>query len=536
MKMKIRSLIPFLLLFSLSAFAQDRYMVFFKDKQGTPFQIDQPLDFLSPRAIARRAKHGLVLDSLDLPVSPQYVNGIKALGIETYFTTKWMNGVIVQMPEDRVPEVAALPYVKSVEFVAPGALLEQDTQSTGTAITVSDAAEIADPTRIQNEMIGIDQMHADGLFGEGVLVAVFDDGFANYNQIAAFESLQNGRLLYTKDFTTNANDVNNNFTHGTRVLSVMAASDGNFKGVLPAATYILSVTEAQGEYRIEEYNWLFAAEMADSAGVDIINTSLAYGIFDDPSMSYELDDMDGQTTVISKASQMAADKGIFLVNSAGNAGHSTWQKILAPADVEAVMSVGAVTSSGERAFFSSVGPNASGKIKPDLMAKGAGTAVIDADGQYRFQNGTSFSAPLIAGLAGGLLNKYPELTAPELFETLLASANLFNDPDSLYGHGIPNYLETDLLVAIEEAEWTEGVKVYPNPVTDNMLQLVVNSTMIQVPLSVDVIDTNGKLMLSKALPQGRSVYRFQLPELSNGLYFLRIKSSRGNKVKRLLVR
>jgi len=512
-------------------------MVFFKDKQGTPFQIDQPLDFLSPRAIARRAKHGLAIDSSDLPVSPQYVDDIKALAIETFFTTKWMNGVIVQMTADKISEVLALPYVDTVEFVAPGVLLAQAAETSGSSIAVTSPADIPEPTRLQNEMIGIDQMHADGFFGEGVLVAVFDDGFANYHRLPAFEALQEGRLLYTKDFTTNADDVDNNFTHGTRVLSVMGASDGNFKGSLPAATYILSVTEAEGEYRVEEYNWLFATEMADSAGVDIINTSLAYGIFDDPAMSYDVDDMDGQTTVISRASQMAADKGIFLVNAAGNAGHRIWQKILAPADVEGVMSVGAVTSSGERAFFSSVGPNANGTIKPDLMAKGAGTAVIDADGQYRFQNGTSFSAPLIAGLAGGLLNKYPELTAPELFETLIASANQFDAPDSVYGHGIPNYLETELLVAIqEEAERAEGIKLYPNPINDNTLHLVINSAVIQAPLTVDLLDTNGRHILHKVLSHGQGVYQFQLPELSNGLYFLRIKSRMGNTVKRLLVR
>ena len=257
-------------------------------------------------------------------------------------------------------------------------------------------------------MLGIDRMHQEGFRGDGLLVAIFDSGFRNYTNLPAFSHLIDREgIIQTFDYTKNSVSVENNFDHGLRVLSVLGA-DAEMIGAVPQANYILAITENEvSEYRIEEYNWLFAAEMADSAGVDVINTSLGYSVFDDESMSYTQDQMDGETTVISRAASIAASKGIVLVASAGNEGNNAWGTITAPADSEHLLAVGAVNNLADLANFSSTGPSADGRIKPDVVAQGVNTQLTNSQGTVTFQNGTSFSAPLVAGLAAGLMEAFP---------------------------------------------------------------------------------------------------------------------------------
>jgi serine protease AprX len=309
------------LLFASTGWAQvNRYVVFFKDKAGIPFTVNEPTEFLSTLAIERRVEQGIAVTPEDLPVSENYVQGVRDVGAKAFFQTKWMNGVLVQCDASLIPAIQNLAYVDRVEFVAPNERL-----MTGRKRTELKTKELktASSTQVQLHMIGLDEMHATGTKGEDMVIGIFDGGFQGVNTSAPFQHIFNENrinLEASKDFVTNSDNVFQFDEHGTEVFSVIAAyQDGFFTGGSYEANYQLYVTEdVVGEYRIEEYNWLFAAERADSAGVDVINSSLGYYDFDQGAMDYPKSAMDGKTTVVSKAAQMLADRGVIVVCSAGN--------------------------------------------------------------------------------------------------------------------------------------------------------------------------------------------------------------------------
>lgn len=516
--------------------AQDRYMVFFTDKAGTTFSTTNPQQFLSTRAIARRQKQQIAIAENDLPVNQTYVDALEMAGAETYFRTKWMNGVLVQVDPALINMIEAFSFVDHTEYVGPDAPLSAEgSDSDGVAATNGTEAG---PGDFQNDMIGIDVMHQAGFEGQGMLIAVFDEGFNNLSNIPAFDHLfLENRILYTHDFTINRSNVENGVTHGRRVLSVLAAKSEDLMGTAPEASYILSITEASGEYRIEEYNWLFAAEKADSAGVDIINTSLGYNLFLDPSMDYSLNQMDGQTTVITKATNIAASKGIALVTSAGNTGQSQlWPIITAPGDSPHNLAVGSVNAALERARISSTGPSADNRVKPDVAALGVSTAVTGTDGTVTFSDGTSFASPLIAGLMAGVWQAYPELTAEELLNLIRLSGSQYDSPDNQIGFGIPNFVTIVQIAGEIDLPVVEDLTVYPNPVSDSFVNLAFDTSFFNRNVSVELVRANGQVINRYSfMPTGRD-NRIQIGLENNppGLYLLKVTGQGGSFSKKLI--
>lgn len=516
--------------------AQDRYMVFFTDKAGSAFSINSPQEFLSPRSIARRQKQSIPIIEQDLPVNSSYVMALENLGAETYYTSKWLNGVLIQAEALLIPAIEALDFVDRVEYVAPGAPLSSDGNGGDGAPAYEMEMAKSD---FQNEMLGIDHMHADGFKGAGILIGVFDEGFNNLSNIPAFEHLfLDNRIRYTYNYSTNSPVIENAETHGTRVLSTLAAvEEGELIGTAPEASYILAVTEASGEYRVEEYYWLFAAEQADSAGVDIINTSLGYYRFDDPAMDYEQSDMDGQTAVITRASNIAASKGILLLTSAGNTGlNAQWPIITAPGDSPNVLAVAAVNSVRERARTSSLGPSADNRTKPDLAALGIATAVISSSGTVSFSDGTSFASPLITGLAAGLWQANPELTAAELLQLLRLSGHQYDDPDNEIGFGIPDY-PTAIRVADEiDLPTANELLIYPNPTSDNRVSLAFDQRFFGQSVQVVLVNSNGRslnqYLLNPSVRDNRII--IDLEHHSAGLYLVRVSGAGGTFTKKLI--
>lgn len=503
----------------------NRYMVFFTDKTGTPHTISNPSTYLSATAIERREAQHIIIAESDLPVTPVYVQGVQNTGVTVVHKTKWMNGILVECTSSDLPDIAALPFVSSIELVAPGTVPAPGGRKKSHKMRTASTESVA--TADQLSMLGLDEMHADGFRGEGIILAVFDGGFQGANVTIPFQHVFNESRFNTSvsyDFVSDNSDVFVYDSHGTQVWSVIGAyQDGTFIGGAYKSEFQLFITEdVDSEYRIEEYNWLFAAERADSAGVDIINTSLGYNTFDDAQMDYAKADMDGNTAVITRAAQLAASKGIFLVNSAGNSGNDpSWQIITSPADGEGVLAVGNVNGAGMRSTSSSIGPSADGRIKPDVMALGSGTTVIKANGSVGTGNGTSFSSPLAASLVAGLWQKYPDLTNLELLEAIRNSASQAISPDNFSGYGIPHYRAVSNF--LDQQNQQNIVEVFPNPVTD-IITIRPRSPEEVGFTDLQLINAQGQIIDQRSVSYNwlDNEYTANLSAVSAGIYFLKV--------------
>jgi serine protease AprX len=322
-----RSALVILGFIAISAQAQtNRYFVFFKDKIGTPYSITEPQAFLGTASIARRQSQQINVTETDLPVNPTYVQQLKDLGIATYFTSRWWNGVLIEAETAALTSITALSFVDEVLLVAPGEKLSNGRTKRSKRRQDTNDQHLANA--IQLAQLGIPTMHAAGNRGEGVSIAIFDSGFQGVNTTAPFSLLStDNRIKQAFNFVSNNPNVFVADDHGTEVLSVMAAyTEGTYTGGAYMANYFLYLTEdVSSEYRIEEFNWTFAAEKADSAGVQIINSSLGYYDFDEVAMNYNKNQLDGQTAYVTRAARWAIERGIVVVCSAGNGFYNCWR-------------------------------------------------------------------------------------------------------------------------------------------------------------------------------------------------------------------
>lgn len=504
---------------------ENRYMVFFSDKNASPFTTANPLEFLSQRAVDRRIRQGISVTEQDLPVNETYVQGIANTGANVFFRTRWMNGVLVQCDASIVPQMESLPFVDHVELVAPNKKLLSNGRTKGHQRTKG--TKMAVKTQAQLEMIGLDEMQAAGYKGETIYIGIFDSGFLGVDTALPFQHIfTDGRIDFesSKDFVYNSEDIFQYDEHGTEVFSVIAAfQDGNFVGGSYEAKYQLYVTEdVNTEFRIEEYNWLFAAERADSSGVDVINASLGYYDFDDTSMNYSKADMDGNTAVVTKAAQLAADRGIVIVCSGGNEGGLAWQIITAPADARDVLGVASVNSAGQRSTSSSVGPSADGRVKPDVAALGVNTTVIKPDGSTGTASGTSLASPLVTSLAAGVWQRYPQLTNKEVIDVIRKSASQANSPDFLIGYGIPNFKA--VANYLDEQPQANPFEVYPNPVLADTLTIRPFDPERVTSCRVELLSSQGQVVHSTdaGFSWLNRTYTADLSQFAAGMYYLRI--------------
>lgn len=503
----------------------NRYMVFFKDKAGSPFEISRPADFLSERSITRRIQQGIQVSEADIPVNEDYVQGVRGTGASVFFRSKWFNGLLVQCDQSLVPTIEGLAFVDHVEFVAPRPKLISSGKKKFN-LKRKDGSFGAE-TINQLNLIGINYMHEAGHRGEGITIALLDAGFQGVDSTAPFADLRNeGRVnaAVSFDFVYNTENVFRYDDHGTEVLSVIAAEVPDaFTGGAPEANFQLYVTEdVSSEYRVEEYNWAFAAERADSAGADIINSSLGYYDFDDGAMNYTKAQMDGRTAVVTKAAQYAADRGMVVVCSAGNEGNITnWRIITAPADAADVIAVASVDASGIRSSSSSVGPSADGRIKPDLAAMGVGVKVIKSNGALSSASGTSLAAPLMTALVAGVWQRYPDLSSDEVIALLKQTASLANSPNNQIGYGIPNFKA--VVNYQERVAQTRLFEVFPNPVKDTVVVSPLDPDTISSCL-IELVSPQGQVLSSGTVNFTWSNRNFQadLSSLSPGIYFIRV--------------
>lgn len=528
--------IYFLVASGFAAEAQvNRYFVFFKDKANSSFSVNNPSAFLSGKSLARRQKQGVAIAEEDLPVNTSYVQQIRLIGAKAFFTSKWWNGVLVQTDAATLSIISALPFVTKTELVAPGQRLLGGRVEQRKGNTDRTAMSSTNATEFQLAQIALDKMQAQGYRGESIDIAQFDSGWIGVNTTGPFQQLFNdGRIKSTFNFVTNTGNVFTADDHGTEVLSVMAAVvPNNFIGGVPKANYFLYLTEdVSSEYRIEEYNWTFAAERADSAGVDVINSSLGYNTFDLTSMDYQYSQLNGAGAVISVAAKKAVGKGMIVVTSAGNEGARSWRYITAPADVDGLLAVGAVNSAGSRSSFSSFGPSADNRIKPDVVALGSGVSVITASGGIGAASGTSLASPLVACLAAGLVQAHPEAKPGNIVQAVLQSADQYNKPDNAKGYGIPSFTLADQI--LKTGEQNNLVEIYPTWVIDDDVLVTFREPLENV--SIRMFDVQGKTFggsVGRIDPQNL-VVKLDATALNAGLYIVRVETPKGNYSVRLL--
>ncbi len=419
-----------------------RYRVSLTDKQATEYSLSRPEQFLSQKALERRARQGLVVDSTDLPVPAVYVKKLSDVGVKVVGTSRWNNTVLVETTDTTdVATLEALPFVCET--------LKVWTSSDSIPTRDADRKKRVNPIRqeyknyygaAQNqvEMLDVDKLHEAGFRGKGITVAVIDGGFLNADTIPLLHGV---KIEGTYNFVHPGWDVYAELDHGMSVLSCMAANHPyTLVGTAPESSYWLFCSEDPDcECLAEEDYWVQAVEYADSVGVDIVNTSLGYYAFDDASQNYKYRDLDGRTSLMSFTASLAADKGMVIVCSAGNSGDKQWKKITPPADADNVLTVGAVDANGVNTTFSSVGWTADGRVKPDVMARGGAAAVIRSNGRVAPANGTSFSAPILCGAVACLWQACPHLTAKDIIEIVRQAGDRYNYPDNIYGYGIPNF-------------------------------------------------------------------------------------------------
>lgn len=477
-----------LLLLLLLRFADDvcaqysKHVIFFTDKNETSFSLSNPSAYLSAKSIARKTRYQVPIDSNDLPVVQRYVDSVRLAGVVTILgRSRWLNAVIIQTTDAAaLQKINSFPFVKKSDSVALKSgttLLPQPVKlRTANPIGPFDYARTSQTTAdtfnygASSNQIKIHKgefLHNIGARGQTMSIAFLDAGFTGFQTNRFFDSARNrNQILGTWDFVSGNSNVNEDHPHGLNCFSIVAAYiPGTFIGSCPEASYYLLRTEdAPTEQIIEEYNWVLGAEYADSAGADLISSSLGYTTFDNPVYDHSYADMNGNTTVISRMADLAAKKGILVVNSAGNDGSGSWRYIGAPADGDSVLSVGAVNNSGIIASFSSYGPTSDGQIKPDVVSVGAGTVLSNTSGNTTSGNGTSFSCPNMAGLAACLWQLFPEFNNWKIITTLRQSADRFNTPHEQYGYGLPNMKKAFGILVADASSMTATINNFTTTV------------------------------------------------------------------------
>jgi serine protease AprX len=461
------------------ASSQSRFIVKFKNKGFNTFTLANPSAYLSAKSIERRTKYNLSIDSTDLPVTKRYLDSLASVPNVTILNvSKWLNQVSIHTTDaEAIEKINSFSFVQSVSEIALRKANDPSTEvskkfqepknnlplstllrTTTTSSNYFNYGQSFDQVQIHNGEF----LHNIGLRGQNMNIGMLDAGYYGYLSLSAFDSVRaNGQILDTWDFVNNEASVNEDHPHGMYCFSIIAANiPGQFVGTAPKANFYLYMTEdVYSEYPIEEHNWVCGAERVDSAGGYVISSSLGYSLFDSPlqHLNYSYADMNGNSTIAVMGADLAAKKGILVVNAAGNDGGTSWKYIITPADGDSVLAVGAVNTSGVPGGFSSYGPSSDGQIKPDVASVGVGTIIQYTNNTIGSGNGTSFACPNMAGLASCLWQGFQEVNNMKIVDVLKRSATKYTNPDDRIGYGIPDMKKATLLLLNEIANSNASV-------------------------------------------------------------------------------
>lgn len=488
-------------LITLSAFAkfeQGRYVVFFTDKSKSEYSLSKPEEFLSDKALHRRLAQNISIQENDLPVCQLYIDELESCGIKIMYASKWLNAIVCSIEEKTELDcIKSKEFVLSVEWLAPIHIPQDYISVKNKAKKYSELTD--DLYGDSYEQIALnkgDFLHTKGFDGKEILIAVLDAGFYAIDTEPKFA---NTLIRTTKDFVHIGGNVFKKHTHGASVLSVMCMNEkGFFYGTAPNASYILIRTEdSNSEYIIEEYNWIAGAEFADSCGADIINSSLGYNYFDIERQNHTPDQLDGKTAIISRGAKIATDKGMIVVNSAGNEGINEWKYICFPSDVEDVLTVGAVDKKGNYSSYSSVGPTTDNRIKPDVMAMGTNPLSFTKNQIFSTKSkGTSYAAPIIAGLAACLWQAFPDASSNEIVESIKKSGHLYKSPNYSEGYGIADFEKAYNYIYTQGNMLPFDISINPNPFIDSLIVEIQNISLYNSAVEIKLFNALSREVYS----------------------------------------
>lgn len=532
-------LVIIVFLFSYLGYSQEDAWVYFNDKPNSQYYFDNPLQMLSQRALDRRTNQNIPLDIKDVPIHQAYIDQITAsVGITVKAKSKWMNALHIRGSQTDIAALTGLSFVDYVDYanhslnlrVAANPNTKSKSQDKFQNILVNYNYGTS-ATQIQ--MLNGHILHQQDNTGTNKIIAIMDAGFPGVNTAAPFQRLfDNNLILGGYDFVARTANPYVGFQHGTQVLSTMGGFvDGQLVGTAPNASYYLFRTEdAATENPIEESNWVEAAELADSLGVDVINTSLGYFEYDNPAYNYTYADMNGVTSFISRGANIAFSRGMICVTSAGNSGATSEPHIAVPADALTTLAVGAVTASEVRGSFSSIGPTSDGRIKPDVMAMGVASTVATETGAIITNSGTSFSGPILAGALTSFWSAFPWFTNAEVIQFVKESADRFSIPDNQYGYGIPDFqLALNMALLGVNENNVSNIKVYPNPVKE-LITVSVPENIAE--FSIQFYNSTGQIVLTEN--SNNTIQNISLHALPNGIYFYKIDAANTIKTGKLI--
>jgi hypothetical protein len=509
--------------------------VYFNNKPSAATYLANPLTMLTQRALDRRMAQNISLDLTDVPVEQSYITQIAAsTGITVMAKSRWMNALHIRGTLANIQALTNLSFVNNITFANhsfnPGGRISQNQKITSVNKQL-DAQVIYNYGGSQNqiEMLNGHLLHQQNYTGQGKIIAVLDSGFTGVNSGYIFNNLiTNNQILGGYNFP----DQNTNYfyrhDHGTKVLSTMGGfHEGELVGTAPNAQYYLFITEdINSENPVEESYWVEGAELADYYGADVINSSLGYFGYDNPNYSHQYDDMIGNKTFASKGANMAFNKGIVVVISAGNSGTTTDPHIGTPADAIGALTIGAVNSLEQYVAFSSIGPSFDGRVKPDVCAKGLATTTISSGGgEIIVSNGTSFSSPVIAGMVATFWSAVPNLTAQQVVQFIKQSSDNYSNPTIQKGYGIPDFqlaLTAALNMEIIVDEDPKYFTVYPNP-TENLMFLRLEDASEKG--MIEIINTLGQKVAEKEFEGSYNAF-IDLEDLPKGIYYYRYLSTK----------
>lgn len=527
----------FLLIFGIANFGYSQIedaWVYFNNKPSAATYLANPLTMLTQRALDRRIAQNISLDITDVPVEQSYITQIAAsTGITVMAKSRWMNALHIRGTQTNIQALTNLSFVNHVTFanhsLNPGGRISQNQKITSVNKQL-DAQVIYNYGDSQNqiEMLNGHLLHQQNFTGQGKVIAVLDSGFLGVNTALPFQNLiTNNQILGGYNFP----DQNTNYffrhNHGSNVLSTMGGfAEGQLVGTAPNAKYYLFITEdINSENPVEESYWVEGAELADYYGADVINSSLGYFGYDNPNYSHQYDDMIGNKTFASKGANMAFNKGIVVVISAGNSGTTTDPHIGTPADAIGALTIGAVNSLEQYATFSSIGPSYDGRVKPDVCAKGLGTTVCSPTGTIYNSSGTSFSSPVIAGMVATFWSAVPNLSAQQVVQFIKQSSDNYSNPTIQKGYGIPDFqlaLTAALNMEIIVDEDPKYFTVYPNP-TENLMFLRLEDASEKG--TIEIINTLGQKVAEKEFEGSYNAF-IDLEDLPKGIYYYRYLSTK----------